>query len=563
MLQSDKHREAIEFELEAFLQDQSKPFVVWLLKEIEARTSKQGQVPAASSDEPVSPPTRRAAAASADEPWSPPSGGPGRSSAGQKKRPAPGIAASLFGRAVRAAQSSAKTQGGAEGQVSPPKRTERVEPKRAARSLQDGAADRSLSRSRSRGRSATPPAAAAGKQVQDSPRVRGRASTFASAVANAVASTADARIASDGTRSLPPRPRRAPPLPPPPRALPTHMAPGGGAGPVNMLGRAQDVRFAHDSRWGPPPLLHGSAPFHGGVAPGPPPAQPPPQGVHTSASAPPGDSGSARNSPSRRRARLAPVKSVKVEDEEDTSRWKFQAAPAAGPPPSGPPPSAFGSPAAASVSVPYQMVAGAPGYVWPAPGYVVAGAPGPLPSGTLSGSSRAGASAHAAPPPLIPTVFESHAVASPAPTPAISTQRVSAPPRPRNFVPQKWRVIAVQLDVSSTEHLDSQKVRTLKEGEIVESVGPPFALTNGVVRLEITHPSSAQYPSPIGWVTQDASAADGTKNLEPGPQPLSATPRTSAPHQSFGKGGGKGKWSQPRPRGKGSFSNVSWRPPSG
>merc|ERR1712187_141011 len=132
----------------------------------------------------------------------------------------------------------------------------------------------------------------------------------------------------------------------------------------------------------------------------------------------------------------------------------------------------------------------------------------------------------------------------------------SAPPRPRNFVPQKWRVLNPDTPVNATEHLDSHEVRTLRDGEIVESVGPPFTLANGVVRLEIAHPSSAVYPNPVGWVSQDETAIGGGRCLEPGPQPLNAGVRPPRPSYG-GKGKGYGKGSRPRAA---SFTNVTWRP---
>mmetsp|Transcript_92612 Transcript_92612/g.288181 ORF Transcript_92612/g.288181 Transcript_92612/m.288181 type:complete len:359 (+) Transcript_92612:97-1173(+) len=44
MLQSDKHRDLIEQELEAFLQDQSRPFVQWLCQQLEAGATTGGCV---------------------------------------------------------------------------------------------------------------------------------------------------------------------------------------------------------------------------------------------------------------------------------------------------------------------------------------------------------------------------------------------------------------------------------------------------------------------------------------------------------------------------------------
>merc|ERR1719261_2445884 len=46
-------------------------------------------------------------------------------------------------------------------------------------------------------------------------------------------------------------------------------------------------------------------------------------------------------------------------------------------------------------------------------------------------------------------------------------------------------------------------------------------MPNGIIRVLIRHPSSPQFPNPIGWVTSDATAAGGPKFLEPGPEPMS------------------------------------------
>jgi len=95
-----------------------------------------------------------------------------------------------------------------------------------------------------------------------------------------------------------------------------------------------------------------------------------------------------------------------------------------------------------------------------------------------------------------------------------------APERPRRFPVKKWRVARANTVVRATEHLHSEEIQMLQEGEIVEQVAPPFKLKNGIVRLQIRHPSSPQFPNPIGWVTQDATAAGGPKFLEPGPEPM-------------------------------------------
>lgn len=535
MLQSDKHRDLIENELEAFLQDKSKHFVAWLAEKLEAVGGKKAAKATEGGSSPSSPRRKTMQAPRENKSRSPArkktNGGEG---APPRRRPG-GLGASIFGRALRAAQKSVKETGekAAVPERSAPDRQaevhrqespERVErPKLRPRSPPRDASE-SYSRSCSRGRGPSPQARA---ELQASPRVRGRAGTLAAAVANAAASTAGT---APGSRSLPPRPRRAPPLPPPPRAVPMHMVPGA---PPNTASHPEDARFAHDGRWGPPALPHGGAPYPGVLAPGPPPSHhPPPRAAQ----------------PASKRARLAPV--VKVEEEEDTSRWHFHAPPGGQSPPRGPAPAAF-----SAGPLPHQMVAAAPGYpAWPAT------VPGPLPTAT---AASAVVNAHAVPPPVVQTVFEYQQPPTPVQSsaPKTKTRTVSAPPRPKNFVPQKWRVVVAELVVGASEHIDSKEVRVLHDGEIVESVGPPFTLPNGVVRVEIAHPSSAAYPNPIGWVTQDI---DGVKTLQPGPQPLQANMRSTPRPQSFGGGAGWRPQSSYRPKGKGggkgTFTNVSWRP---
>lgn len=552
MLQSNQSDSAIENELEAFLQDQSKEFVEWLAKQVEAMEGGGKATVAGKSDAGAAADSPNSKASPRDSKTSPRnakdrSRSPATKTsprkpaalglknlartpvAARKKRAGGGMAASLFGRAVRDAQRSVKTKDGAEDRgaaadhkESPP--AKQSKPKLAPRSPQASGSE-SDSRSRSRSRTPPPTSSRGASQLQGSPAAR--ANSLASAVAAAAASTRS----QPGLRNLPPRPRLAPPLPPPPRALPMHMVPGY-----------------------PAPLHHGGLPYHSSPVPGPPPATAPPR----PGPPPPGRPAAASSSDARKgRARLAPVK---MED-DDASRWHFSAPAgsqrAAGPPPRTPPPAAY-IPAG---PLPHQMVAGAPGYqAYQAPQALAAPAAAAAAVGPVSA-----AQAHAAPPPPVSsTVFEVRAAPvaiQPAPAAQRSGQSVSAPPRPRNFVPQKWRITTADLVVGTSENLDSKQVRTLREGEIVESVGPPFTLTNGVVRLEIRHPSSAAYPNPIGWVTQDDTATGGTKNLQPGPQPVQATMQKGTPRPpSFGGGwrpSAKGKG-----RGKASFTNVSWRPPS-
>lgn len=165
------------------------------------------------------------------------------------------------------------------------------------------------------------------------------------------------------------------------------------------------------------------------------------------------------------------------------------------------------------------------------------------------------------------------------------------PPRSsRNFAPKKWRVILANTVVRATEHLDSKEVQKLQEGEIVEQVTPAFTLSNGIIRIQIRHPSSPSFPLPIGWITQDATAAGGPKFLEPGPEPIQRSaqpgpgPMGPGPGPMMGPpwrppGGGPAAWAagppswRPRgpppprgpappitPRGPNGFQNLVWKP---
>eukprot|EP00933_Yihiella_yeosuensis_P061970 TRINITY_DN64861_c0_g1_i1.p1 TRINITY_DN64861_c0_g1~~TRINITY_DN64861_c0_g1_i1.p1 ORF type:complete len:469 (-),score=140.99 TRINITY_DN64861_c0_g1_i1:79-1485(-) len=157
-------------------------------------------------------------------------------------------------------------------------------------------------------------------------------------------------------------------------------------------------------------------------------------------------------------------------------------------------------------------------------------------------------------------------VAAPAPAPAVVATR------PRYFAPKKWKVVRGNTVVRSTEKLDSAEVQKLQEGEIVEQVSPSFTLENGLVRIQIRHPSSPLFPNPIGWVTQDASAAGGPVFLEPGPEPMQKPSGGGWRPLAPSWGGAPAAW---RPRGppgsgappprpsapKGSaFGNLTWTP---
>eukprot|EP00931_Biecheleriopsis_adriatica_P011443 TRINITY_DN112534_c0_g1_i1.p1 TRINITY_DN112534_c0_g1~~TRINITY_DN112534_c0_g1_i1.p1 ORF type:complete len:401 (-),score=83.37 TRINITY_DN112534_c0_g1_i1:18-1196(-) len=146
-----------------------------------------------------------------------------------------------------------------------------------------------------------------------------------------------------------------------------------------------------------------------------------------------------------------------------------------------------------------------------------------------------------------------------------------APARPAQFfAPKKWRVLRANTVVRATEQLESPEVQKLQEGEIVEQVSPPLVTEQGLVRIQIRHPSSPVFPNPIGWVTQDATAAGGPKFLEPGPEAKYKPPSTSA--STYWRPPAPMTW---RPRGVPpprpvrpvrppygrSFQNLTWKPP--
>lgn len=173
---------------------------------------------------------------------------------------------------------------------------------------------------------------------------------------------------------------------------------------------------------------------------------------------------------------------------------------------------------------------------------------------------------------------------TPGPPPATFVQLAPAPgaappmpaPRPRHFEPKKWRVVRAETVVRGTMMLESDKVQLLKEGEIVEQVAPQCTLKNGIVRIQIRHPSSPQFPNPIGWVTLDATAAGGPKLLEPGPEPMARPSwRPPAPASQWNPVtpwrpehayAAPGSGPRPRPaipsapRGPTGFQNLTWKP---
>mmetsp|Transcript_77014 Transcript_77014/g.214149 ORF Transcript_77014/g.214149 Transcript_77014/m.214149 type:complete len:533 (+) Transcript_77014:122-1720(+) len=122
-------------------------------------------------------------------------------------------------------------------------------------------------------------------------------------------------------------------------------------------------------------------------------------------------------------------------------------------------------------------------------------------------------------------------------------------PRGAQFQIKKWRVARNNTVVRATEALDSAEVQLLKEGEIVEQVSPPFKMKSGIIRIQIRHPSSTQFPLPIGWVTQDATAAGGPKFLEQGPEAIPVVRPSWRPPQSTAA-----PWASTSPTG-----NSQWR----
>eukprot|EP00929_Paragymnodinium_shiwhaense_P095606 TRINITY_DN5682_c0_g1_i1.p1 TRINITY_DN5682_c0_g1~~TRINITY_DN5682_c0_g1_i1.p1 ORF type:complete len:438 (-),score=143.52 TRINITY_DN5682_c0_g1_i1:231-1544(-) len=177
------------------------------------------------------------------------------------------------------------------------------------------------------------------------------------------------------------------------------------------------------------------------------------------------------------------------------------------------------------------------------------------------------------------------AASAPGPPPAsmlppAALPGVGAPqkaPRVPNHMIRKWKVIRSKVVVKATEALESPEVQVLQEGEIVEQVAPAFELPNGIVRIQIRHPSSPHFPNPIGWVTQDATKAGGPVFLEPGPKPMDERyqPKTDAsrrwtapsyPPPTYPS------WRPPRPGGpparapmasrnaSGTFANLTWTP---
>jgi len=192
------------------------------------------------------------------------------------------------------------------------------------------------------------------------------------------------------------------------------------------------------------------------------------------------------------------------------TRWHFRADPTA--PPVNSAPLVWQGAAAQLSPAPH----GTPGA--PAAHPAIGAPPGQLTAAPFNLPAQPGYGApHAAQP--VPQYPATASAALPA-----TTAAPSAPvPRPRPFNVKKWKVVKGGTVVRTTEQLSSEEVQKLQEGAVVEQVAPAFKLQNGIVRIQIRHPSSPEFPNPIGWVTQDASAAGGPKFLEPGPEPMQKT----------------------------------------
>jgi len=226
----------------------------------------------------------------------------------------------------------------------------------------------------------------------------------------------------------------------------------------------------------------------------------------------------------------------------------------------------------------------------------------PAPAALLSPAPPAGVMAHGPMP-----VHQNHHMPSPAAATATAAAAAYGPPpgvvhtgptainhgteahhmppptttsRPKHFPPKKWRVVRANTMVRATEHLSSEEVQVLQEGEIVEQIAPSFKMKNGIIRIQIRHPASPLFPEPIGWVTQDATGAGGPRFLEPGPEPMTKGWRppstwyhSPAPASGWrprgppaGPSGGLAPGASPRAgahaaqRGPYGFQNMTWTP---
>jgi hypothetical protein len=523
----------MEKELEAFLQDHSQPFVAWLTDELKSmrgfsksEIEKDVAIASKSSGSKVKArsrsPRKQRETPSAEQPHTK-KVATRAASAGVAAKRRGNAATNLFGRAVQGigrADRREQRPSKEANSIQPPKLVPRAAespPRAQARKRRETDTAQRPSRDEESASedSEEPPPKRISTPVRDdgrlfekailqkSPGVRSRAAAVSAAISAAARSTQGSpvppRRGASPFRAPPPRPLRIIPHAPPPR---------GGLPPPSPCRR-------HESSSAEPPVA-----------------------VLTPASA------------------SSTAKPVETVDANEASRWHFQAF--AGHLPlhhaaavQHVPPVSASAPALHPLQhpgvpqhplMPYGVFSPSPGHPGPC---------GMLPPGH-------GGWVVAPPPPTPPPQLPAQQV-------VVSVPGKSAPPRPRNFVPQKWRVCRENTVVRQTEHLESPEVRVLREGEIVESVGPPFTLPAGVhgagvVRLEIAHPSSAAYPNPIGWVTQDATAAGGPRYLEPGPQPVTSNIRPVRPSH----GGWRPRASSQRPYRPraASFTNISWRPTS-
>ena len=200
------------------------------------------------------------------------------------------------------------------------------------------------------------------------------------------------------------------------------------------------------------------------------------------------------------------------------------------------------------------------------------GRQGPPPAGDTRWSFRADSNAH--PPPASHPHPEHPSPYYPAPGahPVSRHPHPTAVAAPQYFTPKKWKVARGNTVVRKSERLDSDEVQKLQEGEIVEQVAPAFTTENGIIRVQIRHPSSPLFPKPIGWVTQDATAAGGPKFLEPGPEPMQRVQQPAAAHAAPGWRPPASPWGAWRPRpgvppprpaanyARPGFQNLTWTP---
>eukprot|EP00927_Polykrikos_kofoidii_P047867 TRINITY_DN42154_c0_g1_i1.p1 TRINITY_DN42154_c0_g1~~TRINITY_DN42154_c0_g1_i1.p1 ORF type:complete len:634 (+),score=100.96 TRINITY_DN42154_c0_g1_i1:206-1903(+) len=502
MLQSKRPPEQIKSELEAFLQDQSQPFTEWLFKSLHETLGIDGAAFPTAKEEQVEkpqPPTQQALALRRQSlaalvhpvrPEPPPQSAPARvvqeatagatSSAGstvKHRRHADGEA--LLLRAVRDALQGQADSGGAV----PPATTGGTRKRKAEKSTDKGEAK--VQRVKRSSRNAAP-AAVAGISAKTTtpnascasaadlmPTLRGSVAVAAGAIAPAV--------------SAPAQPAAG--VQPAARAAATVPARGGSSPAATRTCGAALRRSRSRQR-----QRRRQRKLAGDVsAPVPEAAVPQPQATPAVP---------AQLSPADRKAVLTPNAQTAHEALEaaaSSDRWHFRATPLPKQaavtllpaPRAMPPPGCFGDrpqrPFSAEPVSPFGPVAGRPALTL---------APVPVPRPTM-------------------------------PTPAAPTRP------PRHFHFKKWRVCRSNTVVRETEALDSPEVQVLQEGEIVEQTAPPFKLLNGIVRIQIRHPSSRAFPNAIGWVTLDATKAGGPKFFEPGPEPmmrLGWSPRPTRPY---------------------------------